>query len=131
MRHSKPFAPQRLLGAVLAALPIVMLSTPAQANDYPTADRVLYVQACMVEHPGTRFEMLSKCSCALDQLASVLPFSDFDTMLTATNAMSIGGERGNTIRDTEVMTDQIKRFRELQIKAKRGCFINVPDAPAR
>lgn len=123
--------PRRRLGSALAIVPLALLSMPAQANDYPTADRVLYVEACMVQHPGPRFEMLSKCSCALDQLATQVPFSDFDTMLTATNALSIGGERGNTIRDTEVMTDQIRRFRDLQIKAKRGCFINVPDAPPR
>lgn len=131
MRHATPFAPRRRLGSALAVLALAMLSMPAQANDYPTADRVLYVEACMVQHPGPRFEMLSKCSCALDQMASQVPFSEFDTMQTATNAMSIGGERGNTIRDTEVMTAQIKRFREVQIKAKRSCFINVPDAPAR
>ncbi len=108
-----------------AALALAALSLPARAHDYPTADRVLYVEACMVQHPGPRFEMLNKCSCALDQIASKLPFSEFETMATATNAFSIGGERGNVIRDTQVMTDEIKRFRELQVVAKKGCFINV------
>lgn len=126
MKHALP-RPVRILP--LAAVAVLALSamaaTPARANDYPTADRVLYVEACMAQHPGPRFEMLSKCSCALDKLAEKVPFSQFETMQTATNAFSIGGERGNYIRDTEVLTDEIKRFRELQTSVKKGCFINV------
>lgn len=95
----------------------------AQAYNYPTADRVTYVQECMRQHPGAQFEMVSKCSCVLDTLARKLPLDEFTAMGTATNANSIGGERGNTIRDTEMLQKQIKRFRELQSAAKKSCFI--------
>ena len=95
----------------------------AQAYNYPTADRVVYVQECMRQHPGPSFEMLSKCSCTLDKLAQKVPLDQFTAMSTATNANSIGGERGNTIRDTEMLQKQIKRFRELQTEAKKSCFI--------
>ena len=33
---------------------------------------------------------------------------------------AIGGERGNTIRDTEMLQKQIKRYRELQTEAKKS-----------
>ena len=46
-------------------------------------------------------------------------------MATATNANSIGGERGSELRDSEAMQNEIKRFRTLQSKAKQSCFINV------
>ena len=104
-------------------------SGAAQAYNYPTSDRVIYVQECMRQHPGPEFEMVSKCSCALDKLAQKLPLDQFVAMSTATNANSIGGERGNTIRDTEMLQKQIKRFRELQSQAKRSCFI--ASEPAR
>lgn len=117
--------------AAMALLPGLVLATAfagfagqARANDYPTADRVFYVQACLVQHPGSHYEMVSKCSCALDKLAADLPFAEFENMQTATNANSIGGERGNSIRDVAAAQDQIKRFRSLQAAAKKSCFIN-------
>ena len=95
----------------------------AQANDFPTVDRVLYVQECMRNHPGAHYEMVNKCSCALDRLASEVSFDDYMTMNTAFNANSIGGERGNTIRDAESLQVQIRRYRELQSRIQKSCFI--------
>jgi hypothetical protein len=123
-----PRAARAVSLAVLATFALGMLATtPARAHDYPTADRVLFVEKCMAQHPGPRFEMINKCSCVLDRIASEVSFSEFDTMLTATNAFSIGGERGNYIRDTEVLTKEIKHYKELQNTAKKGCFIKVED----
>lgn len=96
----------------------------AQANDFPTVDRVLYVQECMRAHPGPHYEMVNKCSCALDALAKEVKFDDYMTMNTAANANSIGGERGSYIRDVESLQVQIKRYREIQSRVKAGCFIN-------
>jgi len=101
---------------------------PALAHDYPTADRVAYVQECIRQHPGPHFEMLNKCSCALDKLAGEVQFDAFVEMSTANNANSIGGERGNTIRDTEMLQVQIRRFRQLQSAAKKSCFITSEPA---
>jgi len=98
-------------------------SAPVAAQGYPTADRVIYVQDCMRQHPGPHFEMLNKCACTLDKLASQVPHDEFVAMSTASNANSIGGERGNTIRDTELLQSQIRRFRQLQSAAKKSCFI--------
>jgi hypothetical protein len=102
----------------------LMASAVACANDFPTVDRVLYVQECMRAHPGPQFEMTNKCSCALDALAKDLKHDDYVTMSTISKAMSIGGERGGVMRDTQSLEAQAKRYRELQTKAKTGCFIN-------
>lgn len=98
-------------------------AAPAKGHDYPTVERVLYVEECMRQHPGPHFEMLSKCSCALDRIAREVPLDSFVEMNTASNANSIGGERGNTIRDTEQLQKDIRRYRQLQAAAKKGCFI--------
>ena len=109
-------------GAVLAAL--LLGSGAARANDFPTADRVLYVEDCMRANPGPYFEMVSKCSCAVDALAAEVKYEEYTTMQTISNGMSIGGERGNSIRDTAVLQPELKKYRELQAKVKKGCFIN-------
>jgi hypothetical protein len=85
---------------------------------------VLYVQACMRAHPGPQFEMTNKCSCALDALANEVKYDDYVTMSTVANAMSIGGERGGAIRDAPSLEPQAKKFREVQAKAEKGCFLN-------
>lgn len=141
MKTTLPRFTSKPLSAAFAALALSALvpmaaqaqaGTPAkaQAHTYPTAEVVFFVEACVAEHPGPRFEMISKCSCVLDKIASEVPFDDFDSMSTATKAFSIGGERGGYIRDVEIMTDDIKRFRGIQAAAKKGCFIKVePPAP--
>ena len=99
----------------------------AQAHDYPTAERVVYVQACMRQHPGGYYEMLNKCSCVIDRIARDVPFEQYMTMSTAANAISIGGERGSYIRDVEPLQKEIRRFRQLQAQARSSCMI-VPHA---
>ncbi len=112
--------PFRLLPALaaLAALPVL-------ANDFPTVDRVLYVQECMNGRPGPYYEMVNKCSCALDALAREISHEDYVQISTAAKATSIGGERGGYIRDTEMLQVQVRRYRELQAKVKSGCFLGA------
>jgi len=110
----------RLLAAVLPAV----ATLPALANDFPTVERVLYVQDCMKGHPGPYYEMVSKCSCALDKLATKVKHEEYVTMTTVVNAMSIGGERGNDFRDNETLKPQVKRYRALQSEVQQACFIN-------
>jgi len=97
--------------------------TAVRANDFPTAERVLYVQECVKNNPGPHFEMINKCSCAIDALAREIKYDDYVTMTTIVNAMSIGGERGNDLRDNETLKPQVKRYRDLQAQAQKTCFI--------
>lgn len=102
---------------------LLAAAAPAHANDFPTSDRVLYVQECMRANPGPNYEMISKCSCAVDKLASEVSYDDYVNMATITNAMTIGGERGSELRDNESIKPAAKRYRELQEQAKKACFI--------
>ena len=117
----------RAVVAVANAIALCAAALPASANDYPTADRVLYVHECMRSHPGPYFEMVNKCSCALDKLAAEVNHDDYVNMSTVVNAVTIGGERGGELRDNETIKPQIKRFRELQARVQKACFIG----PAR
>ena len=102
-----------------------LASPAARAFDYPTSDRVVFVQACMRDHPGPHYEMVNKCSCTIDTIARELPFDDFVDMNTATNANSIGGERGSYIRDVESLQVMIRKYRTLQASAMKSCMINL------
>ena len=112
-----------MLVTTLASVSGLLQAAPAAAYDYPTAERVNYVMACMRDNPGPHFEMINKCSCAIDALARDVSLDDFVAMSTATNANSIGGERGAYIRDSAELQTQIRKFRELQAAARKGCFI--------
>jgi hypothetical protein len=117
------------LASLLSAVTGVAAAADTRPNDFPNVDRVLYVQACMRAHPGGNFyEMVNKCSCVLDHLASEMSFDDYTSMSTLVNANSIGGERGGVIRDNEPAQAQIKHYRELQTKAQKGCFLAPPGA---
>lgn len=120
----RPSLPASFALTVLAGV-LALTARPALArdNNFPTVDRVLYVQECMRNHPGHHYEMVNKCSCALDKLAGEVSFEDYVTMNTAFNANSIGGERGGTIRDADNLQQLIKRYRELQSRVQKACFI--------
>jgi hypothetical protein len=115
-----------LLRLVLTSCFLLPACALARDNDFPTVDRVLYVQECVRNNPGPYYEMINKCSCALDKLASEVKFDDYVNMSTLANAISIGGERGGTLRDNETVKPQVARFRDLQAKVRKACFIEGP-----
>jgi hypothetical protein len=107
----------------LAACVLAGTSAGALAYDYPTVDRVLFVDECLRDNPGPHWEMVQKCSCMVDTLARQLSYDDYVSMSTATKANSIGGERGSYIRDVESLQKQIRQFRDMKAQARKACFI--------
>ena len=128
MTHSTARSSVRSPVLKAAALTLMALgsATAFAANDYPTSARVLYVEDCIRANPGPYFEMVNKCSCAVDSFAAVVGYDEFTTMQTISNGMSIGGERGGAIRDVPSLQPELKKYRELQTKVKKSCFINDP-----
>ena len=117
--------------ALAAAWPVAALAQDAGAkapdpHDYPTSERVLYVEACMRDHPGPHYEMLNKCACALDYIRAKVSFDDYDTLITVANAATIGGERGSEFRDSPEMQAKVREFRKLQGEAQKNCMIQPP-----
>lgn len=114
---------RRASKAALLAVGVLLAAGPARANDFPTLARVQYVQQCQNANPGPLFEMQSKCSCALDQLAGQLSYEQFDTLKTVTDAMSIGGERGGALRDNPQVRPMMEQLRKLEAQAASACFL--------
>ena len=114
----------RITLALLAGTLVNAVSAADQAGNYPTTERVEFVLDCMRAHPGPKQEMLYKCSCTLDQLAQKYTHEQFSEGLATANAMSIGGERGAVMRDSESAKALAGTFRNVLNKAKKDCFIN-------
>ena len=91
--------------------------TPApagRANDFPTVERVLFVEACARDRPDrSRTEMLYKCSCVIDVLATELSFDDYVNASTAYYAAQAAGERGTQIRESSTGRELTARFRAI------------------
>lgn len=112
-------------GIASLIFPLLALALPgrAAAFDYPTVDRVEYVHVCMRDHPDQAQAMVYKCSCTIDSIARQMTYDEFIASSTAANAFSIGGERGETVRAYAPGKKLADKFREIQAKAKKGCFI--------
>jgi len=113
------FALLSLVSVVLAPA----FAAKQRINDFPTLDRVEYVESCVMNYPAKpRHEMIYKCSCMLDEIAKEISYRQYVDMSTAFNASTIAGDRG-AIREAKSVQKMTKRFRELQAKAKKTCLI--------
>lgn len=106
--------------------------TPATGDraghDYPTSDRVEYVQECMMKNGG-ELASLYKCSCVIDRIATDLSYDDFVEWGTYARNASLAGERGGVFRDSDEARDKAKRFRTIESGAQRACGIPAPKKP--
>lgn len=93
-------------------------------NDFPTVERVLFVEACARDHPDrARTEMLYKCSCALDSIAAELSYAEYVDASTAFAAGQVAGERGTAIRESSTGQDLAGRYREARANARKRCML--------
>lgn len=109
---------------VLLLLAAPALSAAAQrANDYPTAERADYVLGCMAANGNTR-EALLKCSCAIDEIASLMPYAQYEQAETALSMQAGGGVGGRTalFRDPPDIKQAIEQLHRAQAEANLKCF---------
>ncbi|WEF24369.1 hypothetical protein [Paracoccus sp. S3-43] len=110
--------------ARLAFLALAMGTAPAWAqavNDYPTNARAEYVFACMATNGQTR-DMLDRCSCAIDQIAEVLPYDDYVSAETVLRMQQTTGERSGMFRGMPQMTEIIAHLKRAEAEAEILCF---------
>ena len=66
-------------------------------NDYPTEARADYVFACMATNGQTR-DMLGRCSCSIDVIATILPYDGYVAAETVLRMRLAPGERSAMFR---------------------------------
>jgi hypothetical protein len=112
-----------LSGAVLAVA-LVVAAKGARAedlNDYPTSARADYVFGCMKANGETQ-EILQKCSCSIDVIASIIPYERYVTTETILSMSQVSGPVGSEFRSTEQAKLAVQEFRRAQAEAEVRCF---------
>jgi hypothetical protein len=94
----------------------------ARDNDYPTATRADYVIGCMAANGNTRVALL-KCSCAIDTIAGLMPYPDYERAETALSLQLGGGVGGRVglFRDPPQIKAVIEELRRAQAEANLQC----------
>ena len=108
----------------VAVLAVFVATTHASAddlNDYPTSARADYVFACMKANGETR-EILEKCSCSIDVIASIIPYDRYVTTETILSMSQVTGPVGSEFRSTEPARLAVQDFRRAQAEAEIRCF---------
>lgn len=108
--------------ATLMLALLLPAATMAQAvNDYPTNARAEYVFTCMATN-GQNREMLDRCACAIDQIATVLPFDDYVRAETVLRMQQVSGERASMFKGMAEMNEFVARLRRAEAEAEILCF---------
>jgi hypothetical protein len=90
-------------------------------NDYPTSARADYVFGCMKANGETQ-ELLQKCSCSIDVIASIIPYNNYVTAETILSMSQVTGPVGSEFRSTEPARLALQEFRRAQAEAEIRCF---------
>lgn len=114
--------------ALFATALLAGMQAHARANDFPTQDRVEYVLECARNAPASATagaeEYIYKCSCVIDAIAQKMSYEQYVEFSTAAKAISIGGERGETMRAYTQGKAMAKQYRAIEADARKACFIH-------
>ena len=93
----------------------------AAANDYPTEARADYVYVCMKTNGETQ-EMLRRCSCSVDVIASLLPYERYVAAQTVASLNQVAGQIGTMFRASPQTRTMLDDLRRAQAEAEIRCF---------
>ncbi|ARE39103.1 hypothetical protein RGUI_0962 [Rhodovulum sp. P5] len=93
----------------------------ARLNDYPTEARADYVFGCMAVN-GQGRDVLRKCSCSIDVIASLLPYEKYVEAETVLSMQQVGGERMSIFRTAAPAKALVADLRRAQAEAEILCF---------
>jgi hypothetical protein len=113
-----------LPSSAVLAIALVVAAPNARAedlNDYPTSARADYVFGCMKANGETQ-EILQKCSCSIDVIASIIPYDRYVTTETILSMSQVTGPVGSEFRSTEQAKFALQEFRRAQAEAEVRCF---------
>ena len=86
-----------VLAFAALASPVFGQAPTPDLNDYPTDARAEYVFTCMAVN-GQNQEVLRRCSCSIDVVASILPYDRYVAAETVLAMRQTAGERAGVMR---------------------------------
>lgn len=117
MKGSTGFA---ILGIMLAG-PLGGTSQAQAAGAYPTATLAEYVLGCMRSNGQTR-DMLERCSCSIDVIASIIPYEHYVTAETFKRMSQTTGEKSGLFRESAPAKAAGTELKRAQAEAEIRCF---------
>ena len=90
-------------------------------NDYPTDARAEYVFACMAVN-GQNQDVLRRCSCSIDVVASILPYDRYVAAETVLTMRQRSGERVGAMRTAPSANAMVEDLRRAQAEGEVRCF---------
>ncbi len=106
-------------GAGVHTAPQAPVSSDAP-NDFPTVARADYVFACMQVNGQTR-DVLEKCSCSIDVIASLLPYAEYEEAETILSVKQRGG-KSLGIFEYGPAKEKVKTMKRAQVEGELRCF---------
>ncbi|WP_424931028.1 hypothetical protein [Amaricoccus macauensis] len=107
--------------SIAFGVPSIAQTVAERLNDYPTEARADYVFGCMAANGQTRI-MLSKCSCSIDRIASILPYEKYVEAETVLSLQQVGGERMSMFKGPQMNQAFVADLRRAQAEAEILCF---------
>ncbi|MHA7971706.1 hypothetical protein [Rhizobium sp. CAU 1783] len=117
MRRGVVWLGTALLSVTAAAAQVM----PEHLNDYPTEARTDYVFGCMAAN-GQNREVLRKCACSIDVIASILPYEKYVEAETVLALQQGTGEQLAMYKTAVVSQTMVAELRRAQAEAEILCF---------
>lgn len=96
------------------------LKLPDISNDYPTNVRADYVYGCMLVNGMTR-DVVDRCSCSIDVIASVLPYEQYEEAETILSVRQRGGESVAYMYGP-MFVEKVNNLKRAQVEGEVRCF---------
>ena len=125
--NESQFWSKRMFGLVKRICLILVLASAANpaaghsVDEYPTAARVEYVLGCMAVN-GQTPEMLRKCSCSIDFVASVIFYEKYVQIETILRMRQLHSERTAVFRESMWANSLIDELKSVDAEATLECF---------
>ncbi|MBV7298898.1 hypothetical protein [Enterovibrio paralichthyis] len=107
----------------LLAVMALAYSASATANDFPTVERVKFVQECMALKGGPSYVNMYGCSCVIDKIADKMTFEQFAYDDAFVRLRNMRGERGGYFRSSKDSRQARSELLGLREEAEKQCFV--------
>ncbi len=107
----------------LLAVMALAYTASATANDFPTVERVKFVQECMALKGGPSYVNMYGCSCVIDKIADKMTFEQFAYDDAFVRLRNMRGERGGYFRSSKDSRQARSELLGLREEAEKQCFV--------
>ena len=112
---------RRIVAALSVMMTMAAVARADDVNDYPTSARAEYVFGCLKANGETR-QAIEQCSCSIDVIASIVPYSRYVTAETVLSMSQVRGNLGGQFRTSEQAAGALNELRRAQAEAEVRCF---------